>query len=121
MNKIDTGDMDTSRPPFKNYIEADWETLNRQDDDVTVWLRDKYNGMILHDGEDGDDHEPRRIFKVIWQRQRPKGHLVSTGIIKSNGHVDQSEEAQQDYKINADLHAMISQELNPGFTFQQED
>jgi hypothetical protein len=77
--------------------------------------------MILHDGEDGDDHEPRRIFKVIWQRQRPKGDLVSTGIIKSNGHVDQSEEAQQDYKINADLHAMISQELNPGFTFQQED
>ena len=60
MNKIDTGDMDTSRPPFKNYIEVDWETLNRQDDDVTVWLRDKYNGMILHDGEDGDDHEPRR-------------------------------------------------------------
>ena len=39
MNKIDTGDIDISRPPFKNYIEADWETLNRQDDDVTVCSR----------------------------------------------------------------------------------
>ena len=39
MNKIDTGDIDISRPPFKNYIEPDWETPNRQDDDVTVCSR----------------------------------------------------------------------------------
>jgi len=88
MNKIDTSDIDISRPPFKNYIEPDWETPpNRQDHDVTVWLRDKYDGMILHDGEDGDDQQHRRIFKVIWlatprrllglyghhQEQRPRG------------------------------------------------
>ena len=88
MNKIDTGDMNIPLPPFKNYIEADWETLNRQDDNLTVWLRGKYNGMILHIDEDGDGHQRRGIFKVVWQRQRPKGYLVSKSIIKSNGHVD---------------------------------
>ena len=77
--------------------------------------------MIFHDDEDGD-HQNRRIFKVTWQKQRPKGYLVTTGIIKkSNSNVDQSEDAQQDYKISADLHTMISEELNEGYFFQQRD
>ena len=58
---------------------------------MTAWLRNKYNGMVLHDHEDGEQN--RRIFKVTWLKQRrPKCYVVSTGTVKRNGNLDQSDD-----------------------------
>ena len=83
---------------------------------MTAWLRNKYVGMILHD--DGDNDKNRRIFKAFWQKQRPKCYMISTGIIKDNGNIDQSDDAQQDYKIDKDLHKILTPDLNPKYSFK---
>jgi len=108
---------ETAAASFNNFVEP-WEVLKRESDDMTAWLRNKYNGMVLHDDE--DDELNRRIFTVTWQKQRrPRCYVVRTGIVKKNGNVNQSADAVEEYSIDDQLHSMILPELNTKLSFKK--
>ena len=103
---------------FKNCKE-EWEVVNRKSDDMQMWLRNEYNGMRLHDIDENEGiDEKRLIISISWQNKRPKGYRVVTGLIKSNGNVDESEEQQQDHAIDVRLHSLITAEMNPTVSFR---
>ena len=75
--------------------------------------------MRIHDAEEMEDgyNEKRIIYDTTWQAQRPKGYYALSGLIKENGNVDRTEEARYHYHINASLHDLFTEAMNPGFAF----
>ena len=73
--------------------------------------------MRLLDKIDDGENETRHIYDIIFHTRRPKGYRVLTGLVKSNGNVDKSSDAVQDYEIRH-LHDLIRAGPNPKYRFE---
>ena len=73
-------------------------------------LQDKYNGIVIHDKEDGDEpyDEVRKICAIVWDRGT-RMFKANTELLRSSNPADIMSDvsSNQPYNINSTLHDII--------------
>ena len=99
---------DTRREQFHGGLGGWWnccyETCRK------FKLQDKYNGIVIHDKEDGDEpyDEVRKICAIVWDRGT-RMFKANTELLRSSNPADVMRDvsSNQPYNINSTLHDII--------------